>query len=130
MKKFRLLVTLLAVFTVITLTGCGSKTDLSKYAGTYKGEYTKMVGDDTKDTSDKFSVELKADGTGSSTRDGSTYDIEWSLDGDKFTMTEKFATLKIEYNGKTEYLSNTIEIKGNTPPPQEEPEEEPPENTD
>ena len=99
MKKFKLLVALLAVFTVITLTGCGSKTDLSKYAGTYKGEYTKMVGDDTKDTSDKFSVELKADGTGSSTRDGSTYDIEWSLDGDKFTMTEKFATLKIEYNG-------------------------------
>ncbi len=39
-------------------------------------------------------------------------------------------TYKIEYNGKTEYLSNTIEIKGNTPPPQEEPEEEPPENTD
>ena len=99
MKKFRLLVALLAVATVITLTGCGSKTDLSKYAGTYKGEYTKYVGDSTKITDDEFSVELKSDGTGSSTRDGATYDITWSLDGETFKMTEKFAGLTIDYEG-------------------------------
>ena len=99
MKKFKLLVALLAVATVITLTGCGSKTDLSKYAGTYNGEYTKYVGDNTKITDEEFSVELKSDGTGSSTRDGATYDITWSLDGDKFKMTEKFAGLTIDYEG-------------------------------
>ena len=98
-KALRLLVVLVAVFSVTMLAGCGSKTDLSKYAGTYKGEYTKYVGDTTKVTDEEFSVELKKDGTGSSTRDGATYDIEWSLDGEKFKMTEKFAGLTIDYEG-------------------------------
>ena len=97
-KALRLLVVLVAVFSVTMLAGCG-KADLSKYAGTYEGKYTKFVGDETKDTSGEFSVELKSDGTGSSTRDGATYDITWSIDGDKFKMTEKFAGMKIEYTG-------------------------------
>lgn len=99
MKKFKLLVALLAVFTVITLTGCGSKTDLSKYAGTYEGEYYKYVGDSEKLTDEEFSVELKSDGTGSSNRNGATYKITWSLDGDKFTMEETFVGDPIEYTG-------------------------------
>ncbi|MBR3117423.1 MAG: hypothetical protein IKF36_06105 [Bacilli bacterium] len=98
-RVLSLLMVFVAVFSVTMLVGCGSKADLSKYAGTYEGQYTKLVGDDTKDTSDKFSVELKEDGTGSSTRDGATYDITWSMDGDKFEMTEKFAGMKIEYTG-------------------------------
>ena len=97
MKKFRLLVALVAVFTVLTLTGCGK--DLSKYAGTYKGEYTKMVGDTEKETADTFSLELKADGTGTSTRDGYDYDITWSVDGETFKMTEKFLCLTVDYTG-------------------------------
>ena len=98
-KKLGLLLVLVAFFSVTLLTGCGSKADLSKYAGIYEGKYTKFVGDDTKDTSEKFSIELKADGTGSSTRNDATYDITWSIDGNKFKMTEKFAGMKIEYTG-------------------------------
>ena len=98
-RVLSLLMVFVAVFSLTMLAGCGSKADLSKYAGTYEGKYAKFVGDDTKDTSDKFSVELKEDGTGSSTRDGATYDITWSIDGDKFKMTEKFAGMKIEYTG-------------------------------
>ena len=37
-------------------------------------------------------------------------------------------TYKIEYNGKTEYLSNTIEIKGNSTPPPEDPGEDTPQD--
>ena len=42
-------------------------------------------------------------------------------------------TYKVEYSGKTEYLSNTIVIKANEAPPPEEPEqneEQQEENTD
>lgn len=97
-KAFRALLVLVAVFSVALLTGCG-KADLSKYAGNYEGKYGKFVGDETKETDSEFSLELKADGTGSSTRDGATYDITWSMDGDKFKMTEKFMGMTNEYTG-------------------------------
>ena len=56
----------------IVLTGCNNdkddkkeeKVDLSAAAGTYKGIYTKFVGDDTKVEDEEFSLELKDDGTG------------------------------------------------------------------
>ena len=97
-KTLKLFVVLVAVFGILSLTGCGKKgEDLSKYAGTYKGEYTKMVGDDTKET-EEFSVELKKDGTGVSKRNGASYNITWSIDGENFKMTEKFIGT-IEYNG-------------------------------
>ena len=98
MKKFKFLVALLAVVTVITLTGCGKK-DLSKYAGTYEGNYTKLVGDSTKNTDDKFSLDLKEDGTGKHNRDGMSFDVTWSVDGEKFTMEETFVGDPIEYEG-------------------------------
>ena len=97
-KALKVLMVFVAVFGVTMLVGCGSKTDLSKYSGTYEGKYTKMVGDSTKNT-EEFSLELKSDGTGTSNRDGYSYDITWSLDGTKFEMTEKFMGVTIDYTG-------------------------------
>ena len=110
MKKFIsiLLVFVLATSMMFILTGCGEKkeeekkaTDLSAAAGTYKGLYTKFVGDsdDAKDESEPFSLELKADGTGKSMRNDATYDLTWKLDGEKFSMTETFMGITIDYTG-------------------------------
>lgn len=99
-KTLKLLLVLVAVVGVFGLTGCGKKKDdLSKYAGTYEGEYSKFVGDaeDAKST-EAFSLELKADGKGVHNRDGASYDVTWSIDGENFKMTEKFLGT-IEYNG-------------------------------
>lgn len=101
-KTSKILLTLLMVLGIFSLTGCGKKTDdLSKYVGIYKGEYTKFVGDsdEHKVTDEDFSVELKKDGTGVSTRSGSNYNITWSIDGENFKMNEKFMGLTNEYNG-------------------------------
>ena len=97
-RALKILLTLVAVLGIFSLTGCGKKTDLSAYAGNYKGEYTKTVGDETKITDEEFSVELKKDGTGVSRRNGAEYNITWSIDGENFKMTEKFIGT-IEYNG-------------------------------
>ena len=84
---------------VFVFTGCGK--DLSAYAGTYEKEYEKYVGDPetSKDTTEPFTLVLNADGTGKSNRDGESYDAEWSVDGEKFTLTEKFGPIKNEYTG-------------------------------
>ena len=93
---------------LIVLTGCGGKNkeeakkqDLSAYAGKYTGLYTKFVGDsdDAKDDSEEFSLELKSDGTGTSNRNGESYNLTWNLDGEKFSMTEKFMGVTIDYTG-------------------------------
>lgn len=88
--------------------GCGNskddkkKEDLSAYAGTYKGVYTKFVGDTTKIENEVFSLDLKADGTGTSNRDGASYKLTWKVNGKEFTMTETFAGMSIDYNGTLE----------------------------
>lgn len=88
------------------LTGCSDKddkkeekVDLSAAAGTYKGVYTKFVGDATKNEEEVFSLELKDDGTGVSNREGTSYNLKWSLKGKEFKMTETFAGMSIDYNG-------------------------------
>ena len=86
MKKSLLLV-LLFMVSVLLITGCGG---LSKYAGTYNVEYTKYVGDTEKNTNEIWTIELLGDGTGTSTRDGASYNIEWSVSGNEVTLTEKF----------------------------------------
>ena len=103
-KGLKMLTVLVAVLGVFVLAGCGKKdnkkADLSKYAGTYVGEYGKYVGDseENKNTTDVFSVELKEDGTGVSRRDGGEYNITWSIDGENFKMTETFIGT-IDYTG-------------------------------
>ena len=83
---------------VLFVSGCGK--DLSKYAGTYKLDYSKYVGDpeDAKSTED-WSIVLEKDGTGKSNRDGSSYNVEWSISGKDITLTEKFGLLTNDYNG-------------------------------
>lgn len=110
MKKILsvLLVVILLVAALFILTGCGEKTenksekaDLSSVAGTYNGEYSKFVGDpdSSKRTDEPFSLELKADGTGTHNRDDSSFNLTWSLDGENFKMTETFLGASIEYTG-------------------------------
>ena len=85
-------------FGLLIITGCGQ--NLSIYAGTYHGEYIKIVGDDdsNKNVDEEFFLELDANGMGKHHRDGEVYDVVWSLDGEKFTMTEKFIS-EIKYTG-------------------------------
>lgn len=101
MKKYsKILMVAVLALSVLLITGCGSKKDEKKdAAGTYKGTYTKLVGDDTKNTDEEFSLELKEDGTGKHNRDGESYDVEWNIEGEKFTMTDKFGPLTIDYTG-------------------------------
>ena len=99
------LVVILLVMGLVLLTGCGDKEekgskkqDLSKFAGTYTGKYTKLVGDETKNE-EVFSVTLEKDGTGTSHREDTDYKMTWKLDGEKFSMTEKFMGITIDYTG-------------------------------
>ena len=100
MKKGLLLIAVIMVG-VLFVTGCGK--DLSKYAGTYKLEYSKYVGDseDDKSTED-WSIVLEKDGTGKSNRDSESYNVEWSISGKEITLKEKFGPLTNEYNGTLE----------------------------
>ena len=103
MKK--ILLVLIALVAAFTLTGCGSKEekkeaeDLSKYAGTYKGEFTKLVGDESKNEEEEFSLELNADGTGKHNRDGHTYKVTWTVEDGNFRMEETFVGDPIVYTG-------------------------------
>lgn len=100
MKKSLNFLFVVALFAMVfTLTGCGK--DLSAYAGNYVGERSKFVGDAEWQAADEepFSLELKDNGKGTFTRDGSSFDVTWELDGEKFTMKETFLALTNEYNG-------------------------------
>lgn len=101
MKRNILLITLVVVFAFI-ITGCGdSKVDLSEYAGTYEGKYTKLVGntDEEKNENEVFSLDLNADGTGKHNRNNMSFDVTWSVDKENFKMTETFVGDPIEYTG-------------------------------
>ena len=98
-KHSKILFVALFLCAALLITGCGSKDGKKDAAGTYKGTYTKLVGDDTKNTDEEFSLELKEDGTGIHNRDGSSFNVEWNIDGEKFTMTDKFGPLTIDYTG-------------------------------
>ena len=98
MKK-TLLCALLVIVGLVIVVGC-SKANLSKYAGTYKLDYTKYVGDpETAKSTEEWTMELKEDGTGKSNRDDSSYNVEWSINGDNIKVTEKFGPLTNDYNG-------------------------------
>ena len=97
MKK-TLLIVLFVTLGLFVLTGCGN--NLAKFAGTYKLEYSKYVGDpETAKQNEEWTIELLEDGTGKSTRDDSTYNVEWSVDGENIKLKEKFLGMTNEYNG-------------------------------
>lgn len=84
---------------LLVIVGCGKNSDLSKYAGTYKLEYSKYVGDpDTAKNTEEWTIVLNNDGTGKSNRDDASYDVEWSIDNENVKVVEKFIGT-IEYNG-------------------------------
>ncbi len=86
------------ILSVFLLTGCGNS--FKEYAGTYKLEYSKYVGDpETAKSMEEWTLILEEDGTGKSNRDGGSYKVEWSIDGDNITLNEEFGTLSIDYNG-------------------------------
>ena len=96
--KNSLLIISLVLISILFITGCGS--DLSKYAGTYKLEYTKYVGDpETSKNIEDWTIILDKNGKGKSNRDGASYDVEWSIKSDDVIVTEKFAGISNEYNG-------------------------------
>jgi len=83
--------------------------------GTFKGIYKKFVGDpDTsKETDKEFSLELKADCTGTSNRDNLNIKVPaWDYKDGAFTMTEKFLGT-IDYTGKFE--GNTLTLFNGEP---------------
>ena len=87
---------LITIFGFLLLTGCGKS-----YAGTYQLEYSKFVGDpDTaKNTSEVAYITLNDGGLGISYRDGLNHDVVWEMNGEKITLTETLAGIRIEYNG-------------------------------
>ena len=95
-KKLIALLLALAVVTVL-LTACGDSA-MKAAAGTYVGQYTKVVGDDTQNQ-ETFSLKLAEDGTGKHSRDGMEFNVTWTLEGETFTMKETFLGASIEYTG-------------------------------
>ena len=96
-----MLLVVFVVFGLLIVTGCGK--NLKEYAGTYKLEYSKYVGDpDTAKSTEEWTIVLNEDGTGKSNRDDNSYDAEWSMDGNNITFAEKFMGIKNEYNGTIE----------------------------
>ena len=88
----------LALVMALMLVACGSSA-MKEAAGTYKLQQSKFVGDAEWVTDEECTLVLNADGTGTDTRDGATYDLTWKLDGENFTMSETFLGLTIEYTG-------------------------------
>ena len=97
----RIIALLLAVMMVIGLSACGGDSAAKSAAGTYKGEYTKMVGDsdDAKSTDAVFTLTLESNGKGKHERDGLTLDVTWELNGEEFKMQETFLGMGIDYTG-------------------------------
>ena len=93
----RLLLILLALALLVSLAACGDPA-LKAASGTYTGVHCKFVGD-TEWQEEEFSLELKSDGTGTSNRDGETYNVTWTLEGETFTMKETFLGMSIDYTG-------------------------------
>ena len=75
--------------------------EMKAAAGTYKGLYTRFVGDpeDSKNTSDPFVLTLNGDGTGSQHRNNLDITIpDWTIENGAVKLTEKFLGT-IDYTG-------------------------------
>lgn len=95
MKKI-IAIALIAI-TLIALVACGDS-EMKAVSGTYTGEKCKFVGD-SEWQNEEFSIELKADGTGTFNRDDEHFSLTWTLEGEKFTMKETFLGISNDYTG-------------------------------
>ena len=89
--------------------------EMKAAAGTYKGLYTRFVGDpeDSKNTSEPFVLTLNEDGTGSQHRNDLDIKIpDWTIENGTIKLTEKFLGT-IDYTGT---LSGTSLILYNGDP--------------
>ena len=102
-KKFILSILFISLF--INLTACRIQTSEDPaISGTYIGQYTKLVGDSKRSQGEQFSLELNEDGTGIHHRDNLDCTVEWTNNGNIFTMTEKVLGVAelIQYSGTLE----------------------------
>ena len=92
---------------VFALASCGNSA-LKDAAGKYEGVHAKLVGSEEWDEDEEpFSLDLKADGTATSARNGAEYNATWELDGENFKMTETFIGT-IDYTGTLEGTKLTL----------------------
>ena len=89
MKKNTLLIFIMLIGTLF-LMGC-EKNNLSIYAGSYKLEYFKYVGDpeNVKDNSIDEELILNKNGTGIISRDNERYELTWNVDDNKIELLLK-----------------------------------------
>ena len=89
MKKNTLLLLIMLMGTLFFI-GCG-KNNLSIYAGTYKLDYFKYVGDpeNVKDTSNDEKLILNKNGTGIISRDNKRYELTWNVDDNRIELLLK-----------------------------------------
>lgn len=102
--KYAKLISLLLAIALLTLVFAACDTGdpaMKAAAGTYRGEYTKIVGDEdsARNYDEAFTLTLKEDGTGVHARDDMEFKITWTLEGETFTMKETFIGDPIQYTG-------------------------------
>lgn len=94
----KLISVLLVIAVLALLLAACAENPLKAASGTYKGQYTKLVGDDTHNE-EEFSLTLNDDGTGKHARDDMEFDVTWTLEGENFSMKETFLGMSIDYTG-------------------------------
>lgn len=102
MKHTKLLSLILVIAMIsVLLAACGGDSPMKAAAGTYVGQYTKLVGDDdsARDTDSAFKLTLTADGKGTHERDSLTLNVTWTLEGENVTLQETFLGMAIDYTG-------------------------------
>ena len=98
MKK--LISAALLVMLLLTVTACsGGNKEMKAAAGTYNLTKSKLVGDSEWITGDEYRLELTADGKGKHFRSDLELNVEWSIQGEEFTMKETFMGMTLEYTG-------------------------------
>lgn len=100
-KKLLALTLVVALLAALLAACSGGDPAIKAAVGSYVGEYTKFVGDgdDAKDSSAPFSLDLTEDGKGTHHRDDLHIPITWKLEGEKITVTETFLGIELEYTG-------------------------------
>lgn len=98
MKHAKLIALALALCLLAALLLACSDPAMRAAAGKYTGQYSKLVGDETKNE-EPFTLTLNADGSGTHARDGMEFKVSWTLEGEKFTMKESFIGDPIAYSG-------------------------------